>query len=436
MNRRLLPLFGLIACGRGFAQTPLREPPVPVTPKPIRVGGAPASARAVTAQTPASHVSSVNADVTWLQELVSKLAPKRLRQVTPRSWEEQVLMSGQRAIAMIVRLPWEQFSVRELYTQQTEKGDVLVARWSSKATGRREKAIWLWDSPKETVMILEVDPSVLNVTAFSGYCEGLFRWNSGPLVLKALKLAYIQKDAGRERVSGHGEHEWTATESYYMAMGAVARKGKGHVGILVSKPVVRHAYPPEDYQVSERFPPLRERLVRSSRQALFEELEKGYGTQRDAIVIGELLSRQRLTEEEFRQVLFPRPEGDRSKYVSVVDSRLMLLLDVIKRCREMGMYVGHLENAFLHKHAGAVAQGRMIARIFGAMTGSGIDPTPTALKFLEHGVAPSTCLYNLERYGRGSDIFRRISQAVIPLDVEPVRQAALSGIAKRATLGQ
>src|SRR5258708_34605771 len=234
------------------------------------------------AQSPTRHVSisseippgQPSSVVVNLQRIIARLDGGKLGSVTPGSWEDQVLTGGKKSGSLNLQLNLADPSKASIYTLPTDEGDVLVAFWNGAEAGRKETAIWLWDTPSYTTFVMEVNPAILEPAEFVRYCEGLFRWDKDPFHLKALKLTYLDSQCGKERLIGLGDHIKTEGGSYHMWFAAVTNERTAYVGIGISKFALE--YPPEAFMVPERFPPLRVRLKNVPRQALFEEIGKGY----------------------------------------------------------------------------------------------------------------------------------------------------------------
>lgn len=373
-----------------------------------------------------------------LQQIIDKLDREKLRPVVPGSWEGQVLSAAQECARQSLRVNLGDTNTAELYTLPASDGDTLVARWASGDVSRPETAIWLWDTPFYTTFVMEMNPNILEPDIFTRYCEGLFLWGKF-IHLKTLKLAYLDPENDRKWVLGAGDYEPTSQGSYHMWFMATSSKSTAYVAVGMSKPIFSDKYPSEAYQVPERFPPLRLRLTSVPRQALFGELGKGFGargigvypTNRDTIVVGELLSRGPLSEAEIREIVIGSfDKGDYQSAMLIID-RLSAFLQAVNRHHELATYASALERIFLTVPIHRNAQGAVIGHVFGSMERHQVNFSHAALSFLARDRFSSSSLRYLENNVRDAQTLQRLAEIGVKPELEEAKRAALKKIEGR-----
>ena len=85
------------------------------------------------------------------------------------------------------------------YTIETDRGDTLVARWDVSG-GKNERALWLWDAPVDSVVVIQTGPGALASAQFTRYCEDLIAWEGSGTW--SLRLQYLQSGPGELSVAG------------------------------------------------------------------------------------------------------------------------------------------------------------------------------------------------------------------------------------------
>lgn len=396
------------------------------------------------AQAPNSnHVSSIQplhgdrkayGVTTELEEIITKLDPERLRPVVSGSWEDQVLTAGKKSAELLFQLKFAERSKAWLYTIPMDKGDVLVARWNEIDTSRPEKTVWLWDTPFYTTLVLEVDRAVLQGDQFVPYCENLFVWGKAALIT-SLQLAPLDSEGGKDWVLGLPEFHKTEQGSFHVWFIGMSGKSSAYVGIGISKPMVTTGYPPEAFEIPERFPPLRVRLANVPRRALFDELGKGYRGRlamypgnRDGVVMGELLSRGPLSDVELREVAIGSfDKGDYSNAMLII-IRLGAFLRAAEWRNELAVYAPSLERLLLQVPIHPAAQGAVIGHVFTSMERNNIDFSHAALAFLEHDRFGSQSLLYLGRTASDEQTLRKLSDIVVNPALEAERKTTLEKI--------
>src|SRR5260370_664031 len=181
----------------------------------------------------------------------------------------------------------------------------------------------------------------------------------GSIPFEGSQTNLLDSQRGKERLIGLGDHIKTELGSHNMWFDAVTNEGTAYVGIGMSKFALRSEYPPEAFMVSERFPPLRVRLKNVPRQALFEEIGKGYvaprlltypGT-RDAIVLAELLSRGPMSDAEVRETIVGGFDKGDVESANVVNSRVGAFLQAVEEDKNLSEYAPALERLFLTRQS-------------------------------------------------------------------------------------
>ena len=372
--------------------------------------------------------------------IVSGLQADKLRLLVPGSWEDQVLTGARKAAAASLRVKLADSDLIGDYTLTTDQGDVLIACWRGAERGRAEKAIWLRDAPRSTTFVMEIDPTVLQPHAFVQYIEGLFQWDTF-IKLKSIKLTYLAPERGEQWVVATAiDHEkWqVASPSVGMGMIGESKGSEGYVGVILGKLIFPNAYPPDAVDVPERFPPLRQRLHTTPRPELFIELGKGYDprmgfsypTNRDAIVMGELLSRGALSQAELRQVLVgPFDKGDYHSAL-LLGERATAFFRAAEEHNQVGVYALAIANVFLDVPIHGAGD-YPVGRVFGAMERNRIDFSSGAFAFLEHARYVRPSLAYLGRFAHDKATLQRLSAINVAPEFKKEKERALRNIQGR-----
>ena len=373
-----------------------------------------------------------------LEKIITRLDPDRLAPVIAGSWEEQVLSAGKKSAERTLRISLGDLGVG-YYTVSTEEGDVLAARWNGADSGRPEKAIWLWDTPEYTTFVMETSPSLLRGEDFTRYCEGLLVWDKDPIHFKSLQLAYLEPEDDKHWVVGAVEHTKTERGSYQVSFVAMYGKESAYVALGLSKPILWSEYPPEAYQVRERFPPLRLRLANTARQALFEELGKGYiapniltyPTNRDAVVVRELLSRGPLSEAELRQVVVGGFGNGDNLSALVVNSKVIAFLQAVQTDSELAACAPALGSIFIEVPIQRGLQDAVLGHVFRGMMDHHVDFSGAALAFVERDQFVSSSLFYLEKAIRDGEMLRRLAEIKVRPELEAQKKLVLENVRRR-----
>lgn len=368
---------------------------------------------------------------------ISHLNPSKLKPVPERGLERQLVEGGSRAAAMILNRKLG--PVTGAYTLVTSSGDLLVARWEA------SEDTWLWDSPWQTVFVLRVPREVIrNADSLAQYCEALLAWSKPPLQLTAATI--LRFDAGDDNptwVQGEGKHRQQERGLFQWQLAGLEANGAAFIAISVSKPFLRNFYPDESL-VHERFPPLADRITQLSREALIDELGKGfrleqgstaYPKARDKVIVTELLSRGAVSAEEVRQIIVGAYDIDGQRAAHVVNSRLSLFLDALKERGELEVYAPALERLCLTAKSNGALADFSVGSIFGAMVSSGVPFSRVALAFVERGMFLNVSLFYLENYASDEETLQRVSVLTLNPDLEGQRKQAIDKIKARIASG-
>ncbi len=321
----------------------------------------------------------------------------------------------------------------------TDEGDVLLARWNAADPSRPERATWLWNTPYWDIFIVEVDATVLRADELARYCDKLFVWD-GSIQLRSLQLIYLNSEPGKQEVAGIGDYLKTERGIYRMWLSALARGDRGYIGVSLSKPISGGAEAGSSW-VRERFPPLRDRLVTWTRQALLEEvgknsLPKGTNTptalsRRDTIVLRELLSRGPISDAEVRRILFGGLDRGGYGTSEFILERVIAFVDALESRNEMAAYAPSLESAFLGAPIHPAYEGAVMGHVFAAMDRHSIDFSRASLSFLERGQYVGQSLLYLENHARDPETLRKIESIPVRPEMEDSKKYAVRAIRRK-----
>jgi hypothetical protein len=373
-----------------------------------------------------------------LEDIISHLDRTRLRAAQTGSWEERISNADKRSMLLTLNLNFQGFAMAGIYTVETSDGDTLVARWDGPAE-RQAKAIWLWDTPYHTAAILEVDRTLLQPEHLRDYCERLFLWTRDGMPVRSLDLTYADAQPGSERAVGQAYYPDTAKGRYYLWLTAMSMDGKSYVAVEIPKPMVSGEYPPDAYAVRERFPPLRSRLPEMPRHALFEELGKGYDqlsgrmypTNRDTIILTELLSRGPLSYSELSQVIFGNPGTSRERYVAAVLDRMIAFLEAARRTKQLVPNVPALERICLESETQSPPWDAALGHVFRAVQDNDVDFTGIALALLKRDQFATGSLVYLEEKVHDEGTLRKLAEIPVRPLLESTKEIALGKIRAR-----
>lgn len=222
-------------------------------------------------------------------------------------------------------------------------------------------------------------------------------------------------------------------------MSALSAGNVAYLGIGFSKQTVP-VYPLEGVRVKERFPPLQERLKVATMAELFDVLGNGYTgwqslwypTNRDRIVIREILSRGRLQHQEIREVLLGR-QGRLAGKPSTAEGfnqRLIAFLDVLRERDELAAYAPALEEVYSDEAFPAAAD-YVVGRLFATMKDNRVDFTNAAFSFLEHRRYSATCLFYLEFELKDEAGLRKLANIEVKPEFGEAKASAIGRIRSR-----
>jgi hypothetical protein len=375
--------------------------------------------------------------------IVSGLDAAKLVPVVPGSWEAQVVTGVRNSAGNTIRLHLQDPDRPAVLTFATTEGDVLLARWNAADPGRPDRATWLWDTPYWDIFIVEVDATVLRGDELTSYCEGLFVWDNGTIELRSLRLTYLNSEPGKQEVVGIGEYLKTERGIYNMGLSALARGDRGYIGVSLSKSIAGGSEPGASW-VRERFPPLRDRLVTWTREALLEEVGKNSlpkGTNaptflslRDAIVLRELLSRGPVSDAEVRRILFGGLDRSGAGTSEFILERVIAFLDALESRNEMAAYAPSLESAFLGAPIHPAYEGAVMGHVVAAMDRHGIDFSRASLSFLERGQYVGQSLWYLGNHARDAETLRKMESIPVRPEMEDAKKYAVRGIRQKLGL--
>lgn len=390
---------------------------------------------AIAAQTtPVGHVSIQPAPVgsevpkMWMQQVIAGLDPGKLRPIVAGSWENQLVDADRQAERALLRRDLS--GAISFYTFTANNVDTLVARWNNVNPAGPEKAIWLWDTQDRTAYVLQIDPAILNSGGFAQYCENLLVWDKRPIKLGSLQLYYPAPDASGQRVFGRGVHEQQELGLLSWGFEALSTQGVAYVAVVASKPFFRGSFPREAV-IPERFPPLKLRLAGVPRNTLLDELGKGYRapalvtypSDRDQVLLAELLSRGPLTDQEIYQIILG--PFDHAESGLVVNQRVISFLDALQERNEVPLYAAALERFCYSARTDGGLQVYAIGNLLGAMAHNHIDFSNAALTFVARDQATRISLSYLERFACGAKAVQALSGITVKPEFEKDKQYAL-----------
>jgi hypothetical protein len=238
--------------------------------------------------------------------------------------------------------------------------------------------------------------------------------------LRSLSLTYLNSEPGKQEVLGRGEYTRTERGIYAMGLTALARGDRAYIGVTLSTSIT--AGGPPGSGVRERFPPLRERVPSWSRDALLEEVGKGfsprdnllrYPASRDAIILTELLSRGPVSDAEVRRILIGGFDQGDVRSSEVIDSRVIAFLEALESRNELPAYAAPLATALLGAPIHAVVEGMLMGHVMAAMDRHGVDFSKEALSFLRRGQYVEESLWYLQHHVRGANTLREIERSPV-----------------------
>jgi hypothetical protein len=379
------------------------------------------------------------------ETLLSRLETLTLLPAPRESLEAQVLAGVADAASRTFRLPYPDPGLVSAVTFPSDRGDVLVARWSATDPGRPERAWWVWDEPQRVVFVAEVDPSTLSPEHFRRYCEGLFVWDKAPILLRTLRLSYRNEGSNPKEIVGQGEYVQTERGIYSMGFTALATQDHAYIGVSLSRSIVIASLDPKlDNDalgpLPERFPPLRQRIARWSRDTLLNELGKGFGPTdrllyypwaRDGILLGELVMRGPVSDAEVRRIVLGGFEDSSTRSGEIIAYRLESFLRALKSRNQLAVYAASIAAVLMDAPIHPIMEDSIMGRVSHAMEEQGIDFCQSAVNLLERGRFVRMGLYYLQAHGRSEDTLQKLERLSVRPELEPNRARALKAIAER-----
>ena len=335
-----------------------------------------------------------------------------LQPVVPGSWEDQIITGSKLAVKDELILSFGKLV--GFATKRASDGDILVARWEGTSQDPT-RAIWLYDTPYETIFVLEVDPTFIGPASINQYCENLFTWTG---LVKSIKL--VRLNPTDDRVSAIVTHVETELGNWNVSFSTVVQGSTGYVAIGISKPTHRVGYPEDAFEVPERFPPLRHLLLGVPRTKLFSELEKSYKSgaipvkqraNRDRIVMDELLSRGPLSEEEMKQLVIGTMNALSYSDRLNVHTRLRVLLRAMENRNELTSYTRALAKLFIDakEHFEEFAVGNLL----GTMERAKIEFSREAIQLMSVDKFSSLALQHLKHNAKDQDTLELLDRVAV-----------------------
>jgi len=287
-----------------------------------------------------------------------------------------------------------------------------------------------------TDLIIQVDPVLLSPNLLPGYLEELIVWDRSPVRAKALRLSYSES-SGQRWVFGSGDHTQQERGMFQWKITGMANSRDGYIRVAVSKPFFGDLYPREA-GVPERFPPLSTRIANSSKADLLLELGKGfdvtqryarYPSDRDEIVLSQILAKGQLTDAEIQQVVVGR--FDQVESFSAVNDRLGAFLLAAQKRGLLSQYLPALERLFLTARRQGGLQDVAAERMLGFMGRNGIEATSTALALVERNQFVRPSLMHLKAHGRSEEVLKRLAAARVGPEFTKDKEDAIDRIGSR-----
>jgi len=308
--------------------------------------------------------------------------------------------------------------------------DILIANWkaprASTAVAPHASAVveeaWVWDAPKENVILLRVPLSAISKDRIADTLEELIRWES-------LKLQNLRIQTNGIDFLGTGPHESGNSGDYHVVVSAVLINGEGYIAISVSKLFFFMDYPPGSWGVTERFPPLADRIQNTPTRELIERLSES-SPSRDTnewvkILIRVLVQRD-LSPGDLKKIAF-----DDSTSFYVVNSRFSALVANLHENRRLPLYedilsdllsdVARLDNPRYHDLLFAYVIPKFRLSLL----------TKIALFYVSDVRYSRVCISNLGRYGDSRAVYETLSKAAVPNGLIHDKEVALSEIKAR-----
>jgi hypothetical protein len=182
--------------------------------------------------------------------------------------------------------------------------DILVAWWHGAQLPSGISSALLWDEPSYTSLLLRLPPETLGTAEHvETFLKGLFKWKAiGTLTLYLSPARY----PSREFLRG-GTKTWFPRDlDFGVVIILAAVPAKSGVWFSVTFHKSLDDSDSDMTYIAERFPPFRSRIRTWTRPELIAALGKKEPLERDVrdgILIEELISRQDLTDNDFREMI-------------------------------------------------------------------------------------------------------------------------------------
>lgn len=314
-------------------------------------------------------------------------------------------------------------------TKEYGKEDILLAKWSGSPGDPAVRSVVLWDAPQFNMTIVQCDPTVLvsadgvrsflgRFLKFTGSPLGEvsvdFRILGKPSVPGIVGVGWVNYTRSPERALPGYEFELSA---YHLGRDAyfVFRTGKKLIGGVYSSDMVF---------ISERFPPLRERIRQFDKKELVARL--GATPEQDAILIRALLERG-LSEDEFQLLLSGRglPPQERPK-------RVFLVIRSVAESGQTTSYESFIRNSFQWLESmgpdGAPLLGALVTGLRGVQE---VDFSTATIDLLRKGLAYKEALSYLEFRGHTQEVLDFLTNLRLPGQLEEQRQRAVQAVSLR-----
>ena len=358
------------------------------------------------------------------------------------SWEDSIAQ----AIAADLTLHYDLRPTGRsgVWTTREGSADLMFVSWRS-AGHTDVKGVSVWDTPTDQYVLLECDRRIFESTRrLTQYLEALIRWRSGRFVspgpFSALNGVLIESP-------DHANEQQLVLDAAMPVLQLADRSLERHaVRILgwttmqraivaiyapkVSNPAI---YPDGSVGVGERFPPLRERVVRWTVTELLSEIGKGYdglhlGTlsnTRDAILIRELL-RRGPDDATLLRILAPDTLAGHALNARIIDVLELLVQE--KLTSTYSRALRRAINLLLDRPATAGAAETLLGQLTAV---ADVDISDVAIESIARGRMVGRSILYLAQHGSTEAIYSSLEKLNIPHSLESDRRDALQKIRAR-----
>jgi hypothetical protein len=287
----------------------------------------------------------------------------------------------------------------------------------------------LWDAPRFNLTIVQCDPSVFASTdAVKSFLERFVKVDGSPLGKLTIDLK-MAKAEGQNGILGAGWIDYAnapagSAAGYEFDLSAYSLAGSPYFVFRTGKRLIHGVYAPGTIFVSERFPPLSERVRDLDKRELMARL--GRSREEDLILLRALLDKG-LSETEFQTLVSGNglPASERPGRVSLV----------IQSIIESGQ-IGKYEKLLRHSVETFLSMGPdgtpLLSALISALRGiQEADFSSAAISLLRQGVASSACLSYLEFQGHTQEALAVLNQLRFTGDLEAQRERAVKAVSLR-----